>query len=227
MRQWDVAERRSPRTHGVRVVATWTVGLVLLALGIATAIAAGVGVGPLDVLTTAVARSTPLAIGVAILALNAAMAAAAWAITRTIRAATVATALALGPLVDLGVVVLDDAGLFERSGPWPWIGLAVGIVCIGAGGAVQIVSGWGPSPLDALVVAIVDATDWSLRWVRTALELSFVAVGGLAGGALGAGTLLVAVGVGPVVAATLDRLHPLRRRLDARGPSEGQPRGGG
>ena len=205
----------------------WAVGLVLLALGIATALAAGVGVGPLDVLSTAVARTTPLTIGVAILVLNAAMALAAWAISRSIRAATIATALALGPLVDLGVAGLEDTGIFDRGGPWPWVGVTAGIVCIGAGGAVQIVSGWGPSPLDALVVAVVEATGWSLRWVRTALELSFVAVGGLAGGALGAGTLLVAVAVGPVVAATLDRLHPLRRRLDERGPTDGEGSGHG
>ena len=214
-------DARSPRTHGVAVVGVWTAGLVLLALGIATALAAGVGVGPLDVLSTAVARNTPVEIGVAILLLNAAMALAAWAISRSIRAATIATALALGPLVDLGVAVFEDTGILDRGGPWPWVGVTAGFVCIGAGGAVQIASGWGPSPLDALVVAVVEETGWSLRWVRTALELSFVAVGGLAGGALGAGTLLVAVGVGPVVAATLDRLHPLRRRLEERGSTDG------
>ena len=52
-----------------------------------------------------------------------------------------------------------------------------------------------------------------MRRVRTAVKVSFVVVGGLAGGALGAGTLLLAVGVGPVVASVLGRLEPLRERL--------------
>ena len=147
------------------------------------------------------------------------MAVAARALGARVRVATVLTALALGPLVDVIITVLDRSELFvgpgalDRGGPWPWTGLAVGIVLIGAGGALQITSGWGPSPLDALAVAIVDATSWSMRRVRTALEVSFVVVGGLAGGALGAGTLLLAVGVGPVVASVLGRLEPLRERL--------------
>ena len=40
----------------------------------------------------------------------------------------------------------------------------------------------GSQSLDALAVAIVDATSWWMRRVRTALEISFVVVGGLAGG---------------------------------------------
>jgi uncharacterized membrane protein YczE len=215
---------RTPSRRSVASVGVWWAGLVLLSCGIAAVIVAGVGVGPLDVVTTALVRGTALSIGVAIFLLNVAMALATRALGARVRIATVLTALALGPMVDLAIGLLDGAELFEgtgelgRGGPWPWIGLAVGIVLIGAGGALQITSGWGPSPLDALAVAIVDATSWSMRRVRTALEVSFVVVGGLAGGALGAGTLLLAVGVGPVVASVLGRLEPLHDLLRAPQP---------
>lgn len=218
-------QRVPPETRrNVVSIGLWWAGLALLAGGIATVIAAGVGVGPLDVVTTALARGTPLSIGAAIFTLNVAMAVGARALGARVRAATVLTALALGPLVDAVLTMLDGAELFDgadgllRGGAWPWVGLIVGIVGIGAGGALQITSGWGPSPLDALAVAIVDSTRWSMRLVRTALEVSFVVVGGLAGGALGAGTLLLAIGVGPVVASALGRLEPLRHRLQRQRP---------
>ena len=94
----------------------WLVGLVLLASGIATVIVAGVGVGPLDVVTTALVRGTALSIGAAIFLLNVAMAVAARALGARVRVATVLTALALGPLVDVIITVLDRSELFVGPG---------------------------------------------------------------------------------------------------------------
>jgi len=191
------AVRRSP----VVVLVAWTAGLVVLAAGIASVLAADLGAGPLDVVSTAVARLTGWPIGVPITAVNAGLAVAAWRLSGRLGAATVATALLLGPLVDLWLVVLDS-GPHVDSLAWAWALLIVGVLLVGLGGAVQIASGWGPSPLDAFCVAVSERR-WTLRRVRTWTELSFAAVGGLAGGALSVGTLVVAVGVGPALAGWL------------------------
>jgi uncharacterized membrane protein YczE len=195
----------------VEVVVLWSVGLVLLAAGIAAAIAADVGVGPLDVVTTALNRRTGMDIGVAIVALNAAMVLVARLVGGRIGAATLATALALGPAVDLWLRTIE-AMPFEASGVTAWALLLAGVLLVGSGGAVQISSGWGPSPLDAMVVAIAGER-WTLRLVRTVVEVAYAVGGALAGGALGVGTVVMALGVGPVLSTGVRLLSPLRRRL--------------
>ena len=189
--------RRSP----IVVLVVWTAGLVVLAAGIAAVLAADLGAGPLDVVSTAVARLTGWPIGVPIMAINGALALAAWHLSGRVGAATVATALLLGPLIDLWLIVFAS-GPHVDSVRWAWLLLLVGVLLIGLGGAVQIASGWGPSPLDAFCVAVSERR-WSLRRVRTGTEISFAAVGGLAGGALSVGTLVVALGVGPALAGWL------------------------
>lgn len=207
------------RRSAVVVLGEWSIGLVVLAAGIAAVLAADLGAGPLDVVTTAAARRTGWPIGVPIMIVNAGLALAAWWRSGRLGAATVATALLLGPLIDLWLLVLAD-GPHETSLAWAWVLLLVGVCLIGLGGAVQITSGWGPSPLDAFCVAMADGR-WSLRQVRTATEVTFAAVGGLAGGALSIGTLVVALGVGPALAAWLS---VLRRRHGERRPPRHRPR---
>lgn len=202
------------------VVLTWCVGLVLLSAGIAATLVAGVGVGPLDVASTGLARSFDIEIGWAIAAMNVVLVVFAALISGRVEPATIATAAALGPAVAAWLELLDLT-FGEPAGVWRWALLVAGLVLIGAGGAVQISSGWGPSPVDALTVAIVEAMHWRLRWVRTGLELSFVLLGALAGGAWGAGTVFLAVGVGPVVAALLGVLRPVRVRLGTTAPGDG------
>lgn len=213
--------------HPVGAVATWSVGLVVLAGGIAATLqatrSADLGVGPLDVLSTALARRSGLDIGIAIGLLNAAMVLAARALGGRLAVATIATALAIGPLVDGWLAVHDAAGL-EPTGVGAWALLLLGTAAIGSGGAIQISSGWGPSPLDELVVALAGRR-WTLRRVRTALELSLAGVGALAGGALGPGTLVIALGVGPALGATMHALAPLRTRLATTRPGSADERG--
>jgi len=192
-------------------VALWSVGLVLLAGGIAATIAADVGVGPLDVVTTALNRRTGMDIGVAIVLLNVAMVVVARVVGGKVGAATLATAAALGPAVDLWMRAID-AMPFEPGGVVAWVMLVVGVLLVGSGGAVQISSGWGPSPLDAMVVAIA-GDRWTLRLVRTIVEVSYAVGGALAGGALGLGTVVVALGVGPTLSIVVRLLAPVRGRL--------------
>lgn len=208
------------------MVLTWAAGLAVLAGGIAATLlatrSADLGVGPLDVLSTALARRTGLDIGVAIGALNAVMVLSARLLGGRLTVATVATAVAIGPAVDGWLAAFEHAGL-QPTGASAWALLGTGTVLIGAGGATQISSGWGPSPLDELVVAVAGAR-WSLRAVRTSVELGLAAAGALAGGALGPGTVVIALGVGPALGATMRALAPLRARLGS-SPSPIPPAG--
>src|SRR2546423_12265792 len=88
--------------------------------------------------------------------------------------------------------------------------LIVGTFLFGPGSGFYIGAGMGPGPRDGLMTALA-ARGYSVRVVRTVLELSVLTIGFALGGSVGAGTLLFAVSIGPNVHYWLDRLtlvHP-------------------
>jgi len=56
----------------------------------------------------------------------------------------------------------------------------------------------GPGPRDGLMTGLHARTGWSVRWVRTGIELTVLTVGWLLGGTVGVGTVLYAVSIGPL-----------------------------
>lgn len=77
--------------------------------------------------------------------------------------------------------------------------LIAGIVLNGVASGAYIGAGLGPGPRDGLMTGIVARTGWPVKWVRTAIELTVIAVGWLLGGSVGVGTLLYALTIGPLV----------------------------
>ena len=64
----------------------------------------------------------------------------------------------------------------------------------------------GRGPRDGLMTGLARRTGLSLRLVRTLLEVAVVAVGLLLGGALGFGTVLYALAIGPLTQVLLPGL---------------------
>jgi uncharacterized membrane protein YczE len=86
-----------------------------------------------------------------------------------------------------------------------WACLLGGIVLCGVATGAYIGAGLGPGPRDGLMVGLA-ARGFSLRVVRTAIELTVLVAGWLLGGTVGIGTALFAVGIGPLVHITLPLL---------------------
>jgi uncharacterized membrane protein YczE len=55
------------------------------------------------------------------------------------------------------------------------------------------------------MTGLVRRTGWSVRLVRTSIEVAVVAVGWLLGGTLGVATVLYALAIGPLVQPLLTR----------------------
>ncbi len=85
---------------------------------------------------------------------------------------------------------------------------AVGLNAVATG--LYIGAGLGPGPRDGLMTGIA-ARGHSVRLVRTAIELSVLAVGWSLGGAVGLGTVVYALAIGPLVHVTLPLLRPAIR----------------
>jgi uncharacterized membrane protein YczE len=79
----------------------------------------------------------------------------------------------------------------------------VGVMVTGFGGGLYLIANLGPGPRDGLMTGLQSKTNFPIAWVRSAIELTVVAVGWCLGGVVGVGTLLFAFGIGPSVAASL------------------------
>jgi hypothetical protein len=66
------------------------------------------------------------------------------------------------------------------------------------GGLVDDYEHLGPGPRDGLWVAVTRRYGWSIRVVRTVIELTVLVIGWLMGGVVGVGTVLYAVSIGHI-----------------------------
>lgn len=195
----------SPRP--VRRGSQLALGLVLYTVSMGLLVHARLGAMPWDVLTLGIRRHTPLSFGQITLALSVLVLAAWWPLRQRPGVGTVANVLVIGLLVDPVLRTLDL--LPALSLPWRIAMLAAGVALNALATALYIGARLGPGPRDGLMTGLVARTGWSVRLVRTSIEVSVVLVGWALGGALGVGTLVYALGVGPLV-------HPLLPRLTVR-----------
>lgn len=93
--------------------------------------------------------------------------------------------------------------------------------------SMYIGAGFGAGPRDGLMTGIHARTGWPVRTIRTAIEVSVLLSGWLLGGALGVGTVLYALAIGPLIQICLPwfRYSPAAR-MPLRNASTAQYRNG-
>jgi uncharacterized membrane protein YczE len=107
---------------------------------------------------------------------------------------TVANALVVGVATDGTLALLDAPQAMVLR-----VGLMVGgVLLCGVATALYIGAQLGRGPRDGLMTGLARRTGRSLRAVRTGLEVGVVLVGLLLGGALGIGTVVYALAIGPL-----------------------------
>lgn len=190
-------------------------GLWLYGLSIALMVMSGLGGAPWDVLHVGMARHLPWSFGF-IMIVTALAVLLAWIPLRQMPGlGTLANAVLLGPLADLHLGLLPG----PESPPLRWAFLLGGVVICAFATAMYVGAQLGPGPRDGLMTGLVRRTGWSVRRVRTVLEVSVVVLGVLLGGVAGIGTLVFAFGVGPMTQFFLTYLlvpvTPSPSRIDA------------
>jgi uncharacterized membrane protein YczE len=101
---------------------------------------------------------------------------------------------------------------------------AFAIPLVGLCSGLYIGAGFGHGPRDGLMVALTLRTGWSVRRIRTLLELCVLGVGWLMGGTVGIGTLIIAATIGPSVQWGL-KLFGAVQPVPARRVAGQRPRG--
>lgn len=171
------------------------VGLVLYGLAVAMIVRAGLGLDPWNVLNQGVAERLPLSYGVVMILIGAAVLLLWLPLRQKPGIGTVANVFLIGVFADLGLVWIPaDLPLAVRI-----VMLVAGVVLTGVATGAYVGAGLGPGPRDGLMTGIVKRTGWPVKYVRTAIEIAVVAVGWLLGGAVGLGTVLFALTIGPLV----------------------------
>jgi uncharacterized membrane protein YczE len=192
-----VAQLRAGRL--ARRLPQLVVGLVLYGVSLALMVRGGVGLAPWDVLHSGLVRYLPITLGQAVVVMSFVVLLAWIPLRETPGLGTLANAVVVGLSAD-GTLALLDAPEATVLG----IGLMVGgVLLCGLATALYIGAQLGRGPRDGLMTGLARRTGWSLRTVRTAIEVTVVIVGLLLGGAIGVGTLLYALAIGPLTQLAL------------------------
>jgi uncharacterized membrane protein YczE len=193
---------------------------VTFGTGVAMMVQAGLGLGPWEALNQGIARQTGLAIGTVSVLLGIPILALWWPLGERPGIGTLLNVVLVGLSTNAALTVIPVA-----VEPWAQLGLmAAGVVTVGLGSGLYLGADLGPGPRDGLMTGLHHRTGWSIRRARTTIELTVLVIGWALGGTIGLGTVVFALGIGPLVQAFLKvfdrdgRLGRLRRaRLEAEG----------
>ena len=169
-------------------------GLVLYGVSHGLMVRAALGLSPWGVLHSGLVRHTALTMGQAMIVV-AVVVLLAWVPLREKPGiGTVSNAFLIGIAVDLTLrVVSPPSDLLARAAM-----MGSGVLLCGLASAMYIGAQLGRGPRDGLMTGLHRRTGASLRSVRTCLELGVLAVGLVMGGAVGIGTILFALTIGPL-----------------------------
>jgi uncharacterized membrane protein YczE len=196
MRHAGRVPRRLPR----RLLQLYA-GLVLYGASMALLVRAELGVMPWDVLHQGLAGILGWSLGTVTITVGALVLLLWVPLRERPGLGTVSNVLVIGLAVDAVLRVLPAVdGLAARGA------LAVaGTLLNAAATAAYIGTRLGPGPRDGLMTGLVRRTGWSVRLVRTSIEVVVVALGWLLGGTFGVATVLYALAIGPLVQLALPR----------------------
>jgi uncharacterized membrane protein YczE len=183
------------RYRFVRRFAQLQVGLVLYGFSMALLIRAGLGLDPWDVFHQGLAQRTGLRFGAVVIAVGVAVLLLWIPLRQRPGLGTLSNAVVIGLAVEAGLAVTPaPRDLWLRA-----VTMAGAVVLNGVATGMYIGARMGPGPRDGLMTGLVSRYPrLSIRLVRTGIEVLVLATGWLLGGTVGLGTVVYALGIGPL-----------------------------
>lgn len=191
-----------PTDRPVERIVRCVVGLAIFGVGIAMLIDAHLGAAPWDVFHTGVAELSGLPVGQITIITGLALLLLWIPLGETMGLGTILNAIEIGIVVDLVLPLLPEPELLVARVPM----MLGGVVVISIGSGLYIGAGLGPGPRDGLMTGMAER-GVSIRFARTAIEVTVLVIGVALGGAIGVGTAVFALGIGPLVQFFLPRLQ--------------------
>ena len=183
-----------PPDRHLQRLARCVFGLALFGVGISLILQANLGAAPWDVFHTGVNELTGIPVGTVIVCTGLPLLVLWIPLREQPGIGTILNAIEIGVIVDLALPLIPEPDQLLARLPM----MLGGVVTVAIGSGFYIGSGLGPGPRDGLMTGLV-RHGVSIRSARTGIEI-FVLVAGVAlGGAIGIGTAVFAVAIGPLV----------------------------
>jgi uncharacterized membrane protein YczE len=178
------------------------VGLACYGISAAMMVRARLGLDPWDVLHQGIAHRTGHAIGTVSVVVGVFVLLLWLPLPQRPGLGTISNVLVVGLSMNQALRVLPaQHGLGAQFAM-----LVGGIALCGLATGMYISAGLGAGPRDGLMTGYARRTGLSIRLTRTVLELTVLGAGWLLGGSVGLGTVLFAVGIGPLSQLSLGLL---------------------
>ena len=195
-------QRLVPTDRLLERIARCVFGLALFGIGVALLIDAELGAAPWDVFHTGVSDLTGIGVGAVIIVTGLALLLLWIPLRETPGLGTILNAIEIGLVAGIALPLIPDTD----SLPVRLAMMFGGVVLIAIGSGFYIGAGLGPGPRDGLMTGFAKRGR-SIRVARTAIEITVLVIGIALGGAIGIGTAVFALGIGPLVQFFLPRLQ--------------------
>ncbi|WP_448884817.1 membrane protein YczE [Citrobacter telavivensis] len=170
-------------------------GLALYGVSTAMFVRADLGADPWNVFHLGLANLLSMKIGVVMIIVGALVLLLWIPLRQRPGLGTLSNVIVIGLAADAALAVMPDfSSLLVRS-----FMLVAAVVVNALATSMYIGAGFGAGPRDGLMTGIHARTGWSVRTIRTAIEVSVLLSGWLLGGTLGVGTVLYALAIGPLI----------------------------
>ncbi|MBF4161434.1 membrane protein YczE [Nocardioides acrostichi] len=171
------------------------VGVGLYGVSIGLLVRSTWGLSPWDVLPAGLQRHTSMSFGEVVIVVGLAVLLLWIPLRQRPGVATLVNVICVGGCIDATLRVLPPT----ESPALKAALLAGGVLLNGFAGALYLGARLGSSARDGLMTGLARRTSWSLRAIRTGIELTALGVGIALGGAFGVGTVVYALSIGPLV----------------------------
>ncbi|EJH8725825.1 YitT family protein [Cronobacter sakazakii] len=182
------------------------VGLSLYGVSTAMFVRADLGTDPWNVFHVGLARLLSLNLGAVIIGVGALVLLLWVPLRQRPGLGTISNVIMIGLAADAALAVLPaPSSLALAVLPAPSSlalrgGLLVAAVVLNAlATGMYIGAGFGAGPRDGLMTGIHARTGWSVRSIRTAIEITVLLAGWAMGGTPGIGTVVYALAIGPLI----------------------------
>jgi uncharacterized membrane protein YczE len=177
------------------------VGLILYGVSSSMLLLAGLGVDPWDVFHQGLSRRLGLGVGTWAIIVGLGVLLLWIPLRQRPGFGTVCNVIVVGVVIDVMLATIHPVhGL-----PAQIAVMLAAVILNGIATGAYIGAGLGPGPRDGLMTGLA-ARGHSIRVVRTSIELTVLAVGWILGGTVGVGTVVYALGIGPIAHIAIPRL---------------------
>jgi len=194
-------------------------GLLLFGVGIALMADAGLGLGPWEAFHQGIARQTGLELGTVSIILGVPILMLWLPLRERPGIGTVFNIALIGLATNVALPLLPRPSEVAPQ----LVEMALGVLTIGVASGIYLATDLGAGPRDGLMTGIHHRFGWSIRRARTLVEVTVLVIGFLLGGTVGLGTVVFALGIGPIVQWALGIFDPTgavaRRRAATLGPA--------